>query len=71
MPRPLLLCRSRRVDGAMSRIPLICPRCGETQRVVPGGPEKAVKVVHAATGREACAPADAPEPTGARPSKKT
>ncbi|MER6299600.1 hypothetical protein ABT247_08500 [Kitasatospora sp. NPDC001539] len=40
------------------RIPLICPRCGHEQRVVPGGPERAVKVVHAGTGREACEPED-------------
>ncbi|MFJ2580188.1 hypothetical protein [Kitasatospora aureofaciens] len=40
------------------RIPLICPRCGHEQRVVPGGPERAVKVVHVATGREACEPGD-------------
>ncbi|MET8701599.1 hypothetical protein ACFVUH_03110 [Kitasatospora sp. NPDC058032] len=41
-----------------SRIPLICPRCGREQRVVPGGPGRAVKVVHAGTGREACEPGD-------------
>ncbi|MER5864973.1 hypothetical protein [Kitasatospora sp. NPDC002040] len=42
----------------MSKIPLICPRCGRPQRVVPGGPGHPAKVVHADTGREAC------EPTG-------
>ncbi|MFI9329763.1 hypothetical protein ACIGZJ_19740 [Kitasatospora sp. NPDC052868] len=42
----------------MPTIPLICPRCGREQQVVPGGPERAVKVVHAGTGREACEPAD-------------
>ncbi|MFF2043055.1 hypothetical protein ACFVVX_21795 [Kitasatospora sp. NPDC058170] len=42
----------------MPSIPLICPRCGREQQVVPGGPERAVKVVHAGTGREACEPAD-------------
>ncbi|WP_030059399.1 MULTISPECIES: hypothetical protein [Streptomyces] len=40
------------------RIPLICPRCGHEQQVVPGGPERAVKVVHVGTGREACEPGD-------------
>ncbi|MEV7360740.1 hypothetical protein [Kitasatospora sp. NPDC091276] len=40
------------------RIPLICPRCGHEQRVVPGGPDRAVRVVHLATGREACEPGD-------------
>ncbi|MFJ2861999.1 hypothetical protein [Kitasatospora sp. NPDC087314] len=40
------------------RIPLICPRCGHEQRVVPGGPDRAIKVVHLATGREACEPDD-------------
>ncbi|MFF2143978.1 hypothetical protein [Kitasatospora sp. NPDC058190] len=40
------------------RIPLICPRCGHEQRVVPGGPERTIKVVHVATGREACEPGD-------------
>lgn len=40
------------------RVPLICPRCGHEQRVVPGGPKRAVKVVHAGTGREACEPGD-------------
>ncbi|WP_441246831.1 hypothetical protein [Kitasatospora sp. McL0602] len=43
----------------MSRIPLICPRCGRLQRVVPGGPERPARVVHDDTGREACTPADA------------
>lgn len=38
----------------MSRVPLICPRCGHPQRVVPGGPERPIRVVHEATGREAC-----------------
>ncbi|MFG3050086.1 hypothetical protein ACGFZP_03895 [Kitasatospora sp. NPDC048239] len=42
----------------MPTIPLICPRCGREQQVVPGGPERAVKVVHTGTGREACEPAD-------------
>ncbi|MFD7414665.1 hypothetical protein ACFVZ3_17150 [Kitasatospora purpeofusca] len=41
-----------------SRIPLICPRCGKEQRVVPGGAGRAVKVVHAGTGQEACEPGD-------------
>ncbi len=41
-----------------SRIPLICPRCGKEQRVVPGGPGRAVKVVHTGTGQEACEPGD-------------
>ncbi|MEV8324473.1 hypothetical protein [Kitasatospora sp. NPDC056731] len=41
-----------------SRIPLICPRCGHEQRVVPGGPDRSVRVVHLATGREACEPGD-------------
>ncbi|MEU6232894.1 hypothetical protein [Kitasatospora sp. NPDC047058] len=40
------------------RIPLICPRCGHEQQVVPGGPERAVRVVHVGTGREACEPED-------------
>ncbi|WP_431677749.1 hypothetical protein [Kitasatospora sp. KL5] len=35
-------------------VPLICPRCGLPQRVVPGGPQRPVKVVHADTGREGC-----------------
>jgi hypothetical protein len=52
----------------MTRIPLICPRCGRPQRVVPGGPDKVARVVHADTGREACAPAGA-EPTGAPPER--
>lgn len=42
----------------MPKDPLICPRCGRPQRVVPGGPERAAKVVHADTGREECDPAD-------------
>ncbi|MCX5213838.1 hypothetical protein OG689_31985 [Kitasatospora sp. NBC_00240] len=37
----------------MERIPLICPRCGQPQRVVPGG-DRVVRVVHADTGRAAC-----------------
>ncbi|WP_405003931.1 hypothetical protein OHV13_05745 [Kitasatospora purpeofusca] len=41
-----------------SRIPLICPRCGKEQQVVPGGPGRAVKVVHVGTGQEACEPGD-------------
>lgn len=41
----------------MSRIPLICPRCGKTQRVVPGGPERPARVLHEETGREECEPA--------------
>ncbi|GAA2831450.1 hypothetical protein GCM10010505_63980 [Kitasatospora aburaviensis] len=41
-----------------SRAPLLCPRCGHEQRVVPGGPERAVRVVHVGTGREACEPGD-------------
>ncbi|WP_407914140.1 hypothetical protein [Kitasatospora sp. NE20-6] len=45
---------------AMSRIPLICPRCGLPQRVLPGGPERLARVVHVGTGREACGPADPP-----------
>ncbi|MEV7026850.1 hypothetical protein [Kitasatospora sp. NPDC093558] len=45
-------------DPNRPRIPLICPRCGHEQRVVPGGPERAVRVVHVATGREACEPGD-------------
>ncbi|GAA0654619.1 hypothetical protein GCM10010193_00990 [Kitasatospora atroaurantiaca] len=44
--------------AVMSRIPLICPRCGHPQRVIPGGPEHPVRVVHAETGREECEPAD-------------
>ncbi|MEU9047199.1 MULTISPECIES: hypothetical protein [unclassified Kitasatospora] len=40
------------------RIPLICPRCGHEQQVVPGGPDRAIKVVHVGTGREACEPGD-------------
>ncbi|WP_406196977.1 hypothetical protein OH807_10970 [Kitasatospora sp. NBC_01560] len=40
------------------RIPLLCPRCGHEQQVVPGGPGRAVKVVHVGTGQEACEPAD-------------
>jgi hypothetical protein len=38
----------------MAPKPLICPRCGKEQRVVPGDPRRAVKVVHADTGREDC-----------------
>ncbi|MFE6056555.1 hypothetical protein ACFQ6N_37930 [Kitasatospora sp. NPDC056446] len=45
-------------DPARPRIPLICPRCGHEQQVVPGGPGRAVKVVHVGTGREACEPGD-------------
>ncbi|MFD7453972.1 hypothetical protein [Kitasatospora sp. NPDC059827] len=45
-------------DPNRPRIPLICPRCGHEQRVVPGGPERAVRVVHLGTGREACEPGD-------------
>ncbi|MEU4117329.1 hypothetical protein AB0F71_22865 [Kitasatospora sp. NPDC028055] len=45
-------------DPNRPRIPLICPRCGHEQRVVPGGPERAVRVVHVGTGREACEPGD-------------
>ncbi|MFH9352095.1 hypothetical protein [Kitasatospora sp. NPDC017646] len=45
-------------DPERRRIPLICPRCGHEQQVVPGGPERAVKVVHVGTGREACEPGD-------------
>ncbi|WP_344469182.1 hypothetical protein [Kitasatospora kazusensis] len=41
----------------MTRIPLICPRCGRAQRVVPGGPERPARVVHEDTGQEACEPA--------------
>ncbi|MFF1874137.1 hypothetical protein [Streptomyces sp. CB03911] len=40
----------------MERIPLICPRCGQPQRVVPGGADRVVRVVHSDTGREACGP---------------
>ncbi|MFI6446667.1 hypothetical protein [Kitasatospora sp. NPDC050543] len=40
----------------MSPIPLTCPRCGRPQRAVPGGPERAVRVVHTDTGREECEP---------------
>ncbi|MFD0264864.1 hypothetical protein ACFVH7_42155 [Kitasatospora indigofera] len=40
----------------MERIPLICPRCGRPQRVVPGGAGRVVRVVHSDTGREACGP---------------
>ncbi|MEU1509586.1 hypothetical protein [Kitasatospora sp. NPDC005748] len=50
-----------------ARIPLICPRCGREQQVVPGGPDRAVRVVHAGTGREACEPGDlatAPDDVG-------
>ncbi|MEV7783243.1 hypothetical protein [Kitasatospora sp. NPDC088351] len=39
-------------------IPLICPRCGHEQQVVPGGPGRVVRVVHVGTGREACEPGD-------------
>ncbi|MDH6576117.1 hypothetical protein [Kitasatospora sp. MAP5-34] len=42
----------------MPHIPLICPRCGHTQRFVPGDLEHPARVVHEDTGREAC------EPTG-------
>ncbi|MFD8703890.1 hypothetical protein ACFV1W_14915 [Kitasatospora sp. NPDC059648] len=45
-------------DPGRPRIPLICPRCGREQQVVPGGPERTVKVVHVGTGREACEPED-------------
>ncbi len=54
----------------MSRIPLICPRCGRPQRVIPGGPEHLARVVHADTGREACEPPGADqevEPPSAAP----
>lgn len=43
----------------MPKIPLICPRCGRPQRVVPGGPERPdrpVIVVHEDTGKEECEP---------------
>ncbi|MFC6598655.1 hypothetical protein [Kitasatospora paranensis] len=46
----------------MAPKPLICPRCGREQRVVPGGPQRAAKVVHADTGREDCAAAEAGAP---------
>ncbi|WP_156178927.1 hypothetical protein [Saccharothrix sp. ST-888] len=42
----------------MPRIPLICPRCGRPQRVVPSTPDRTARVVHAETGREECEPAD-------------
>ncbi|MFF7989551.1 hypothetical protein ACFZDG_07130 [Kitasatospora xanthocidica] len=45
-------------EPARPRIPLICPRCGHEQKVVPGGPGRVVKVVHVGTGREACEPGD-------------
>ncbi|MFJ8626173.1 hypothetical protein ACIRD3_25500 [Kitasatospora sp. NPDC093550] len=45
-------------QSSRPRIPLICPRCGHEQRVVPGGPERAVRVVHVGTGREACESGD-------------
>ncbi|GAB7186304.1 hypothetical protein ATKI12_6135 [Kitasatospora sp. Ki12] len=45
-------------EPARPRIPLICPRCGHEQQVVPGGPGRVVKVVHVGTGREACEPGD-------------
>ncbi|MGW6915180.1 hypothetical protein ACWGB8_15395 [Kitasatospora sp. NPDC054939] len=45
----------------MPTIPLMCPRCGLPQRVVPGGPQKPVRVVHDGTGREACEPGDLAE----------
>ncbi|AUY52462.1 hypothetical protein [Streptomyces sp. CB01881] len=40
------------------RIPLICPRCGHEQQVVPGDAGRAVMVVHVGTGRGACEPGD-------------
>ncbi|WP_030246595.1 hypothetical protein [Streptomyces sp. NRRL S-350] len=45
-------------EPTRARIPLICPRCGREQQVVPGGPERAIRVVHVGTGREACEPED-------------
>ncbi|MER8184816.1 hypothetical protein [Kitasatospora sp. NPDC094015] len=46
----------------MSNTPLLCPRCGRPQRMVPGGPERPAKAVHADTGREDCDPAPAGRP---------
>ncbi|WP_405016676.1 hypothetical protein OHV05_05865 [Kitasatospora sp. NBC_00070] len=40
----------------MPKIPLICPRCGRPQQVVPGGPDRPARVVHRETGREECEP---------------
>ena len=51
----------------MAPLPLLCPRCGREQRVIPGGPDKPVRVVHAATGREECPDEPAPAPTAAQP----
>ena len=44
----------------MARIPLLCPRCGRPQRVIPGGPERAARIVHADTGRDSCNLPDEP-----------
>ncbi|MCP2312417.1 MULTISPECIES: hypothetical protein [Kitasatospora] len=42
----------------MTKIPLLCPRCGHAQRVEPGGPQKTLRVVHADTGEESCRPVE-------------
>lgn len=47
----------------MAPLPLLCPRCGHRQRVVPGGPDRPVRIVHAETGREEC-PAEPPPQGG-------
>jgi hypothetical protein len=38
----------------MARLPLLCPRCGHEQQVVPGGPDTPVRVIHTDTGCEDC-----------------
>jgi hypothetical protein len=55
----------------MAPLPLMCPRCGRPQRVVPGGPRKhdstdrPIRVVHTDTGLEECEqpPQAPPSPT--------
>lgn len=42
----------------MPTIPLICPRCGHPQLVVPSDSARPILVVHEGTGREACEPGD-------------
>ncbi|MEV8098121.1 hypothetical protein [Kitasatospora sp. NPDC085879] len=56
--------RTPDADAAMSPVALLCPRCGRPQRVVPGGPQRPVKVVHDDTGREDC---ERPDPAAGHP----
>jgi len=56
----------------MAPLPLICPRCGRPQQVVPSGSGRhheqqhpPVRVVHTATGEEECARPEHDEGSGA------